>query len=305
MLPSKDGDIVAARGVTIQNVYALFEGFLHLYLDMESSMTRNSHNLQRKPIDDTVLESIDYFPIGKHVSFKHLCGKVQTGKIIGIGDGEIRVLKFTDTSGTEHILDKYTQDLALVVCENESDLEPTISLQDKIQDRIHESVDDPHQYLDEVVADFTRGVDDGGGRKKGITNTTLVTDVVKGLSSKDRECARQLLYRLANTIPDFSNGHHVISADQEFMPTFYRLIFASLKNDDNRKRLPFIPSIAMGHQLKNIAISILSCYKPYADELFRNQGFTIDSPKHQAILKGSNIRRSSSEYDCITPDCIC
>ena len=174
----------------------------------------SSHNSRQESISDNGLVSINSFSPGKRVSFKHFSSQIQTGIITGIDEG-IHTIEYSDTSGTKHIVDKGTQDLTLEFCENESDVEPTIS-----EDRIRESFLDRHEYLNEALAVFTQGVDDGGGRTKNIANTTLVTDVVKGLSSKDRECAGQIIDRLALSIPDYDHGYHVTLLTRSSCPRF-------------------------------------------------------------------------------------
>ena len=80
---------------------------------------------------------------------------------------------------------------------------------------------------------------------------------------------------------------HVIVADQEFMPTIMKEFFSSLKTDSP---LPIIPTLAVGHALKGLSVSMMSFYKCYFDPMLNAIGIKVDWPEYKVLCKGSVIR---------------
>ena len=141
----------------------------------------------------------------------------------------------------------------------------------------------------DCIPNFVVGKDDGGDRCKVTAATTVVTDIMTGVSSKHYEATETVYQRYVQSHPNFDGIVHTMITDQEFMPNLYRKLFMSLKSN---KRQPLVLGLAMGHVLKCIVASMFTYYKPILDPLFKAQGIKIDSPAHGRILKGRNIRDS-------------
>ena len=146
--------------------------------------------------------------------------------------------------------------------------------------------------ISSLIKDFVRGVNDRGGREKVDPATTLVTDIVKDLSSKNSEAAWEIMKRYMHTHSNFYELVHTCTSDQEFMPSLYRKLFLSLHPANQSKKLPLILPLAMGHAVKSMSCSMLACYRPFFDELFKAIGVKLNSPKHQRYLDGKHIKET-------------
>ena len=143
-----------------------------------------------------------------------------------------------------------------------------------------------------LINQFVRGVDDKGGREKVDPATTLVTDIIKDLSSKNSEAAWEILKRCMHIHDDFFDMVHTFTSDQEFMPHLYRKLFLSLHPDSKSKKLPLVLPLAMGHAVKSMSCSMLACYRPFFDELFKGIGVKPNTPKHRRLLDGKHIKET-------------
>ena len=139
-----------------------------------------------------------------------------------------------------------------------------------------------------ITKSFISGCHDGAGRTK-ITApaTTVVTDVLCGLSSKHDVAMRTVLERMIEKDSEIYEKVTQIVSDQEFQPTVYREFLNSLHTD---KPLPFLPALAMCHLHKNMATSMITVYRPFFDELFRAMGIPPGSTEYNRICKGTIIR---------------
>ena len=99
-------------------------------------------------------------------------------------------------------------------------------------------------------------------------------------------------WKLKLGLDDWWKAVHVLVADQEFMPHFYRAFFASLVANEGRQKMPLVLMLAFGHGLKSVAVSMLTFYSGIFDSLFKAQGISVGSPKYGRLRKGREIRET-------------
>lgn len=146
----------------------------------------------------------------------------------------------------------------------------------------------------------------GGQRTYFKPSTTIINDVNTGISSKHCEAAEQMLETIIDHMKkgEEDNAIMLLMADQEFMPYFYSKLFSMLyttnRDKKTNERLPLLLSLAMGHALKGISISMIAYYQAILDPLFIAQGMKIDSTKYNNIRSGKVICDSIRWYTCAT-----
>jgi hypothetical protein len=263
---TEEDDRIAKTTIQYQNVHAILEAALHGQEPFLNS------------VDATTLQSRQWKE-NDVVNFKY-CHVEHTGKVVQVGDNTL-VVSYEEPNG-----DTATTSISwLDVLDDKND--------DRAEDQTEGGVDDDRDAdvlprnpqgpnngdadvvieedeADEEWTEFLKqyrvGIDDGAGRHKALISTTIVTDILTGVSSKNHEAAQTVLERAMERFgkDEWWQSVHMLVADQEFMPTFYRLFFTSL---DTEEAMPLILMLAMGHGMKSIAVSMMTYYKSLFDPL--------------------------------------
>ena len=120
-------------------------------------------------------------------------------------------------------------------------------------------------------------------------STSWVFDLLCDFSSKHARATVQVVQRIAIA----AGNRHVlqIGVDFEFYVSLAYLFFLS--------KTPIIPTIAFGHLLKSVAVSMFSYYDvmitgPY----LRAQGYVRDTPAYNKIVKGTHIKATVDHVAC-------
>ena len=122
-----------------------------------------------------------------------------------------------------------------------------------------------------------------GDRHHFHPSTTSIASVLTGLSSKHSETARQVIQEIILLYGEqkFSEEAHVIVADQEFMPAIFTEFFSRLVTDEP---LPIIPTLAVGHAMKGLSVSMMAFYKCFFNPMLEAIGTKIDSAEYNRLF---------------------
>ena len=255
ILPSLEDDERAQESISFQNISALYNAFL----------CNDILNEGDKSVDEKGSESNDIttdFLVGAKVIFT-LRHKQWKGQVIDL-DGKKRTISYEEINGDCEEIDLDVNNLVL-----DNDGDKTSSDEDNPMSDISDgaqSLDGPeevsmasddslmtpdltndeccHLSLEEEklkMSNFVSGVNDNGRRQKIDPATTVITDVMSGVSSKHAESTRTVMERQMQKDPDFKKKVHNISTDQEFITSLFRQLFMSQHTGD---KLPYIVGLA-------------------------------------------------------------
>lgn len=275
--PTKEDDEVAQEQINIQNYYAL----LNVFIGHDSEFSLDAQDVVIQP------DHTDAIKTDAKVTFKLCAGRDNVqGRIVAVDNNNVCMVEYEEDNGDTARVEINANLLRLVIEDNRDDIEVGNLIEmldnregssfdsmeacspatnsssendngDRAEDESVINEDFPDQLIydvqtiDTLINEYVKGVDDGGDRMKVDAATTIVTDVIKDLSSKNSEATWQVLQRYIHTHEDFHEVVHCFTSDQEFMPQLYRLLLLSLHSKDKKKRLPLVLPLAMGHAIKS------------------------------------------------------
>lgn len=276
VLPTEADDEVAKKTILHQNILALINAMqLAVQHPLDSS-------------DLCVVDNASEWSEGDMVGFKHRHME-RVGTIIKVDGDDLRI-SYRESNGDDAVVIIPSREASAVpaVAEEDSDGDEDLENRGDTEDNAIDVDEVDDAELLEFIEKFRPGADDGGGRHKTIPSTTIIRDVLSGLSSKHHEAAAVILERVLERYGGEGLSRVItLVADQEFLPCFFRSYFASFHTDT---RLPLLPMIAMGHGLKVLATSQLKYFSCIFDPLFKAQGIAIGSPAYNRIRNGRVIR---------------
>lgn len=279
--PTAEDDEEAKKTIRNQNVLALMNA---LNLTNSSLSTDGS---------SCPLDNASEWSVGDTVLFRHRHSE-RTGVVRRI-DGDTLEVHYRESNGDGAVVSVPSGSVSAPAPDVDQADGANETAESQVIDLTSEDVDeDEAKFRDSWIP----GVHDGGGREKGLSSTTIVREVVDGISSKHHETAAILLERIeAYYGGDDDAFNHVITlvADQEFLPTMFNILFASLVTDDRVSLLPFL---ALGHANKSQAMAHLSYFSSVHDESFKAQGIAVGSPAYNRIRNGRNIRDTNRFTVC-------
>ena len=285
ILPTKEDDEVAQRIITVQNIEAIIMAFLSSEEDYVNSGPSSTNPATSNSIKADSQVTFDYR------------NKERRG-IVKTVNNDVITVQFNEGNGEleEVVLNQDNVFLVNPNGEEGSDNETT-STNGDASASIHfefENEDDRSVWtlFESIFSHYVPGTIEGSRNCNEFKSTTLIYDVIEDLSSKNATSAIALLNRIIAKLGKdrFKGTVTMVSADQEFMPTIYAEFFKRLHSNNKDNRYALLLPLAMGHAMKNNAMSIISYYKAMFDPVFIAQGIKIDSPEYKRICNGRVIR---------------
>ena len=148
----------------------------------------------------------------------------------------------------------------------------------------------------EATAGMSKGTcsepKDNRQRHRFHPTTTVITDVLTNLTSKNHDSARRILESIKSTVgeEEFKKSVHPVTADQEFMPTIVQDYFCKLKSGEP---LSILPILACGHAMKGQCTSMISFYDCFFHKIIASLGVREGSSEHRRLCKGKEIRETN------------
>lgn len=214
------------------------------------------------------------------------------GRVTHVANDDDQTLTI-DVPGEEYSQKLPSREVEAAVVEHAASGNAESALEDAFEEAARSRAEAMRKFGDYATKEYVEGKDDGGGREKTFSSTTVIDRLLTDFSSKHDESSDAVLKTMSERFKseeEFKREVQPVSTDQEFITRFFRRFFSSLKSEDD---LPIIPVFALGHSMKSVHTTFQTHLKALFDSYYEVLGISIESPEYNRLRRGRVMREQT------------